>query len=292
MVLRGIDAALRWGLRLLPPRPWAEAVSLWWGYQFRPGPAIVPLRCGAKIRVTSVDHLQLLIYYLGVFEPSSVSVLRNCLRPGTTVIDIGANIGFYTLECAVAVGPTGRVVSIEAAPEHARAVRDNLQLNVIGNVTVLEVALGESAREAVLTRPDGANLGMFTLGAVSGRQEYRVQVRTLDEMLEKEGVTHVDFIKIDIEGSELGALRGASRLIERSRPTILIELNDAALRSCGSSPHAVKRLLQSAGYRGWVITSRGLEPLADIDASHHCDECLFIHRDNRSLMQKLGAPGI
>jgi FkbM family methyltransferase len=248
---------------------------------------VVLLRSGAKIHVDRADHLQLLIYYLGVFEPHAVAILRRSVRPGATVVDVGANIGVYSIESALAVGPKGRVVSIEAAPGHVQKLRENVDLNRMTNVVVVETALGAAPGEGRLSLPDGDNLGMFTLGSVSGSQSHIVAVRTLDDVLGELGVDRVDFVKIDIEGSEYRALCGAKTTVTRDRPTILIELNEVALRRCSSSSAEVKKLLDSFGYRGWVVGCRSLEPINDLSVEHHCDECLFVHRSNTALMRDL-----
>src|SRR5262245_26663075 len=85
LAYRIVDAVLRRSLRMLPLQAWVESIALWWGYRFRPEPAVVLLRSGAKIHVDRVDHLQLLIYYLGVFEPHAVAILRRSVMPGATV---------------------------------------------------------------------------------------------------------------------------------------------------------------------------------------------------------------
>jgi FkbM family methyltransferase len=288
LIHRAVDSLLRRVMRVLPAGPVSEQVALWWGYRFRPGPSVARLRSGLRIHVESVDHLQLLIYYLGVFEPRSVSVLRQIVKLGATVVDVGANIGLFTLESALAAGANGRVIAIEASRSHVGALRENLRLNTIGNVTTVEVAVADAPGEAILVRPDGGNLGMFTLGAVRGDDAHQVAVRRLDQILEEQGAGRVNVIKMDIEGSEYRALCGAARVLAEDRPAILIELNEIALRWCGSSCSAVKNLLHDAGYRGWVIGRTKFQPIIEGEGDHDCDECLFIHREDDSMMNELG----
>lgn len=291
LVYRAIDAALRHGLRLLPPSDFAESVALWWGYRFRPPASVAKLRSGALIHVDSVDYLQLLIYYLGTFEPHCLRYVRRCAPTGGTVVDVGANIGVYSLEGSLAVGPSGRVIALEAAPPHVDALRRNLQLNAMGNVSVVEVAVGEVPGEATLGLRKGANLGMFTVAPGGGEEAYRVEVRRLDDVLQDLGVRDVDLIKMDIEGSEFRALRGASRTLAQCKPTLLVELNDDALERCGSSTGEVKRLLREAGYRGWLLTRGGSLPIPEAQPTHGCVECIYIHRDKVALIGKLRLPG-
>jgi FkbM family methyltransferase len=242
------------------------------------------------IYVDPTDYLQLLIYYLGTFEPHCMPYLRACAINGATVIDVGANIGVYTLESAAAVGPAGRVISIEPAPSNARALERNIKLNQMTNVVLIEAAAGDETGWATLSLPSRGNAGMLSLAPLCGEKSYTVEVRLIDDVLEEKGITSVDLIKIDIEGSEYRALRGTVKMLQRCRPVILIELNENALRSCGSSGYEVKELLRGLGYHGWVIGWKAPRPIRSSQLIHDCDECLFVHRDNRSLMQKLRLP--
>lgn len=290
-VYRLIDAVLRSCLRILPPSHLAERIALWWGYRFMPEPAEVRLRSGALISYSAADYLQLLIYYQGVFEPHCLPYLQLCAGQGDTVVDIGANIGFYTLESALAVGSGGRVISIEAAPPIFRSLEKNVQLNGFSQVRLIKTALSDAAGEAVLSLPRGDNLGMFTLGAVETTESYRVDLRTLDDVLDEAGIKSLALIKIDIEGSEYRALCGAARTIRRFKPAILIELNESALTRCGSSSSAVRQFLRDVGYTGWVIGRQGLHSLPAEASLHHCDECLFVHSDDRRRIEKLQMSG-
>jgi FkbM family methyltransferase len=290
LAYRGVDWLLRHGLRVLPVSLWSEKCALWWGYRFQPAPGVATLRSGARIQIAHADHLQLLIYYLGTFEPYCLPFLRGCAGKGGTVVDVGANIGFYTLEGAVAVGSQGRVISIEAAPSHLECLKHNIELNELNNVSVIGSAVGDATGHATLTLPRGDNLGMFTLGEVEGEETHLVEINTIDDLLEKQSIQSLDLVKMDIEGSEFRALRGAARTFQKFRPSLLIELNEVALHRCGSSTQAIKELLHEMGYRGWRIGRDSVQIMADDDVSNGCDECLYIHLANQSLMQKLGLP--
>jgi FkbM family methyltransferase len=287
-----IDAALRCGFRVLPIWPWTERAALWWGYRFRPAPSVAKLRSGPSIYISHTDYLQLLIYYFGTYEPYCLPYLRGCAKRGGTIIDVGANIGFYTLESALAVGPTGHVISIEAAPPHVEAIRKNILLNGMTNISLIEVAVADSVGEAMLSLPQGDNLGMFTLGAVTGDQSYRVTLRPMDDLLAEHASDSISLIKMDIEGAEYRALLGAAKTLAKHKPSLLIELNEGALRRCGSSTQAVKDLLTETGYRGWIIRRNGISPISGDKETHDCDECLFIHRQNEVLMHRLCLPQV
>lgn len=276
-VFSAVDASLRVLLPKLPQSA-AERTALWWGYRYKPAPAIAKLRSGALANITENDHLQLLLYYCGEFEPECLHLMKRYLRPGATVLDVGANIGLYTIEAAKAVGSSGKVISIEASADHARTIERNVKLNGFSNVSLVSTAVGEDDGTAILSLPAGGNYGMFTLGKVSGTASGEVQIRKIDDILKQQGVVAVDFIKMDIEGSELQALRGAIKTIGHSRPPILIELNERALKGCGSSSTEVKTLLTSLGYEGRIVGRNSLVPIPSDQNRHDCDECLFLWR--------------
>ena len=289
---RVIDCVLRSGLRVLPVWNWSERLALWWGFRFRPAPAVVKLRSGALMHFDTIDYLQLLIYYLGTFEPHCLPYFKSCAGRGATIIDVGANIGLHTLEGAMAVGPTGRVISIEAAPSNRQALKRNIELNHMKNVSVIAAAAGDSTGSATLSLASGGHQGMFTLGHTDGHGSYAVEVdvQRIDDVFFENEIASVDLIKMDIEGSEYRALRGALRTLQEFRPAILLELNENALRSCQTSSKNVKELLDDLGYRGWVIERMGIRPINSMQLFHNCDECLFVHRDSTSLVSKLRLP--
>jgi FkbM family methyltransferase len=270
---RVVDTALKHALRIAPLSSLSERIALWWGYRYQPSPSVIKLRSGAKMHTTHVDHLQLLLYYTGAFEEHCVRAMREKLRPGQTVLDVGANIGLFTVEAAKAVGITGKVISIEALPSHAATVREAANLNQFKNVEVAEFAVGQADGEAVLSLPANSNFGSYTLGAVTSSETVTVPVRKIDDIVSGRPI---DFIKMDIEGSELNALIGAEITIRNNKPPILIELNENALQVCGASSREVKTFLFDHGYRGRLLPS-GRE--VKIDQRHYCDECLFVQRD-------------
>jgi FkbM family methyltransferase len=265
MLKRAIDQVLRVVLRRLPVNRVTEHMALWWGYRFDPKPGFVRLRSGAVLQTTAVDHLQLLLTYLGTFEPHCLDVMRKYLKPGTTLLDVGANIGLFSIEGAAS---GAKVIAVEAAPQHWQAIKASAAANGF-EIDVAPYAAGEADGEAVLSLPNGGNHGMFTLGRVSSTQTITVPVCRIDDIV---GDMRIDFIKMDIEGSEYKALLGAETTIARSRPPILIELNERALKACGSSARQVKELLRQYGYEGWLISTG---EAITLDADHDCDECLF-----------------
>lgn len=285
---RAVDAMLRVVLRVLPTSSLSERIALEWGYRYRPLPRIVKLRSGARFHFDRVDFIPLLLYYTGVFEPGMLRYLRALLKPGDVVVDVGANVGFHTLECWNVVGPNGQVISIEASPDHVESIRRNLRTNDYPDDNVLNVAVGDSDGEASLGLPEGGNQGMFGINAGSGGA-FNIALRRIDDLLKGHQLSSLAVIKMDIEGSELSALRGASDILRRLHPAILIELNATALARCGASPSDVVRLLEDHCYQGWVIGRGHAQPII-AGMAHDCDECLFLPHHAVALRTRLNLP--
>ncbi|MFO0953537.1 MAG: FkbM family methyltransferase [Isosphaeraceae bacterium] len=173
-------------------------------------------------------------YTLGTSEPYVQDALARCLRPGMTVYDIGANVGFYAVIAAHLVGPSGRVVCFEPVPENATMIRRNLRANRFDHGTVCPQALGGSDGRARFLV--GAETVASKLAAVSGpgdeyEREIEVEVRRLDAVTAGGRIPPPDFIKLDAEGAEAEILAGAADTVNAARPLMLIELHgtDAAV---------------------------------------------------------------
>jgi FkbM family methyltransferase len=144
-------------------------------------------------------------------------------KPGDTFVDVGANIGNWTLEAARFVGPQGRVLAIEPVPHMAEALRKTARANRLGHVAVAEVALAETAGTRSFSVERG-NTGGSRLGTMSGDvQGITVRTAPLDAVVEEQGLQRLDVLKIDVEGFEAEVLAGAAQSLARFRPAIYME---------------------------------------------------------------------
>jgi FkbM family methyltransferase len=163
----------------------------------------------------------------GDLEPDVVDAILRHAAPGSTFFDVGANAGYMTLVGAKAVGPTGKVVAFEPMPNTARELAAQARLNGLANVTVVRAAVCD--REGDLTFVSGPSSDMAGMAEVgnTGGESVTVPGTTIDAAAERYGPPAM--IKIDIEGAELLALRGARKTLERHRPILLTELHTAEL---------------------------------------------------------------
>ena len=207
-------------------------------------------------------------------------VLQRFVSPGDVVLDIGANWGLITDRLAERVGPRGRVVAFEPNPVHAQALRAMAARHP--NVEVHRVALSDAAGSLQLhvpVSPDRAVLreravhAMATVAPPRHRPatEYRtarVEATRLDDVV---GDARVAFVKCDVEGHELAVLRGADRLLRRSRPTILMEVEQ---RHQETPIEAIFEFLADRGYTGYVLDDKRLRPLSEFDVRR--DQLAFL----------------
>jgi FkbM family methyltransferase len=137
------------------------------------------------------------------FDPIELELLEAMLRPGFVFFDIGANVGAYTLFVANRVGRSGTIVAVEPHPTSLERLRCNLALNGIDWVRIAPVALAERSGTLDLYLDD-RNLGSSSLvaGQAGSGRSIEVPCRTLESLVEEEGVTKIDAIKIDVEGVE------------------------------------------------------------------------------------------
>lgn len=196
----------------------------------------------------------------GRYEPQETALLQALVRTGATVVDVGANWGYFTLASAHLVGPSGRVVSVEADPHAVRTLRANVARNRLAHVLVVEAAAsdGEHAlavRRYGSDRHESANFGVELAAPAGGAAgTFEIRARSLDGILDEAGVGRVDVLKMDIEGAEARALAGlARRLRTGAIDWIVLEVHPAHLRRQGVSPESVVNDLRASGYDAWQI---------------------------------------
>lgn len=185
-----------------------------------------------------------------------VSVMFALTGPGSRVLDLGGFVGEFAL-AAAAHGC--EVVSVEANPEQARMLATSAELNRFDSLRVVHAAVGDRAG-TVSFEPRGP-YGQVVHGTPAGSDVDRVVQITVEDLVAALGWPSVDFLKIDIEGSESAALDGAARLLSApDAPTLLIENNTFVLRGLSPDPAALLRQVEAFGYTLYLILPSGIWP--------------------------------
>ncbi len=221
---------------------------------------LVELEPALFIRPLGLSIVEVEIIRRGMFEPETVHAFAALLAPGMTVLDVGANVGQFTLVAARRVGPSGRVHAFEPTPELAAHILRNLDLNGLENVAVNAIAVSDEAGRATLhlVQPDDPGENSI-VDPSPGARTLEVPTVTLDGYIAEHEVGRVDVIKIDIEGAEIPALRGAPGLLSGDEsPVLVLEFHPKTLAFSGHTPDDLLGLLNSHGYAFYPIAAYGL----------------------------------
>src|SRR5882724_8450318 len=222
-----------------------------------PIPLRLPFGAWWLAEKSAMDHE--LMY--GDFEPMEMGFVQRLVRPGMTVLDVGAHHGLYTLLLSKQVGVNGRVIAFEPSPRECRRLEKHLRFNRYSNVHVERSAAGSEAGEADLYLVDGFQDWCNSLrppALPDPTSTVRVRVRRIDDVLAEQSISNVDFIKLDVEGGELAALNGATRLLHGvSRPAILAEVQDVRTLPWGYPARETLQFLIRIDYRWFAIAAKG-----------------------------------
>lgn len=206
-------------------------------------------------------------YWLGTHEPQMQAALRAHVREGMTVYDCGANVGYFSVMLARLVGDEGRVYAFEPSPASLESLRAARELNGLENLRVVPEGVwhrratlgflrGGAGRSLVSDHVAGV-FGESVGGAEDSPESFvEIAVNSLDDFVYEEGNPPPDFIKLDVEGAEGHALRGARRLLSERRPGLLLEIH-------GEPGREVWSLLKELDYTATNIATGEVPRTAD-----------------------------
>ena len=217
---------------------------------------------GFPFLLDPIDSLELSIFRS--YEPFETSLLSAEIRPGMTIVDVGANIGYYTLLFSKLTGESGRVYAFEPEPQNFALLQENLKRNERTNVIALNRAVSDQSGPSFLYL-SSENLGDHqAYSSDDGRRKVPITMTRLDDSLQGP----VDLIKMDVQGFEEHALAGMGAVIAGSpRLTIFTEFWPEGLRRAGSDGVDFLRRLRSFGLEIFFINeyANRLEPANDAE---------------------------
>jgi FkbM family methyltransferase len=212
----------------------------------------VPLPSGRRLHVRLRDNLARQILIDETFERETRLRMRNCVKAGMVVLDIGANFGYYTVQLADWVGPSGRVIAFEPNPVMIRELEQNVRLNNLQNTVVEPFALADQNGQVAFQCPP---LGMEGHGSFRSNTTFiptttiKVPTRRLDDVLQELGLSAVDFIKMDVEGAERNVFQGATKMLSSAhKPSMIFECSERLCRPFGHCVLDVLREVADFGY--------------------------------------------
>lgn len=215
---------------------------------------------GLRIWVSLRDHIESMVYFHEMQEGDRglVRLLMRLWKPGDVFVDIGANIGVFSLMAAKRLGDDGMVHAFEPVSQSFERLKANLALNPHLRIVAHRVGLSDHGGTATIYVPLHNNLGMASLHPFDDPAKTEsIALSTLDEQVAVLGLARIDIVKIDVEGHELSVLKGGRQSLERFRPVVASELAVNHLRRAGVSPEAVVAFMSELGYRWLGIDDHG-----------------------------------
>lgn len=212
---------------------------------------------GSKMYIDDKDSLEL--RKNGIYENTETNIIRSILNYSDVVLDLGANIGYFTL---IMAKQCKYVFSFEPDPINYNILSKNIELNKVENVELYQYAIGENIGKIDLHLCE-FNTGMHRIY----KSQYckggiiKVNMTTIDKLISDGIITdNIKFIKMDLEGSEFGALRGMKNLLEERKPTVLMEFHPLGIEEYKANPEEQYNFMKNFGYK---ITLT-LDPLIEI----------------------------
>jgi FkbM family methyltransferase len=251
--LRSLKWRLQWlsGTRVFEHAPVSSTLKFlrWTALELFDRDAEFSTPEGVHLRSMAKNFSSLSVYLTGQRDPELQAFIAGRLKPGQVFVDVGANIGVYSVFASRLVGPTGRILAIEANPGTHSYLADNVEKNGLTNVTTLNCAVGDADGELRISA-DRRNAGA-THVATGDEDGATVPVRRLDDLLREQDIDRVHYMKIDVEGYELPVLRGAIDVLRRN-PDLVVQMELIAAHA-GRYGHSIRAIVE-------FMTDAGLSP--------------------------------
>ena len=182
-----------------------------------------------------------------IYGESDTKIVKKLIKNGDVVLDIGANIGYYTLIFAKLVGNSGKVFAFEPEPENFKILQKNIKINEYANVFLEQKAVSNNNEKLTLYISDKA--GRHSIYKLKKYvKSIDIESVTIDNYLKKNNIEKINFVKIDVEGAELNVLQGIQNLLDKNI-ILLIEFSPLYLISCGLEPFDLINFLEKNNFK-------------------------------------------
>ncbi|MDR1361960.1 MAG: FkbM family methyltransferase, partial [Holosporaceae bacterium] len=251
--------------KLVPVRGWdrysgdsagtASQWLRWWRYLRLGKPVLMSWVNGMTLKIFPKNEVGRALFVSGIYDPNNLVIVDALLKKDDVFIDVGANMGYFSLLISQTLNENGHIYALEPSKRDFDRLAENIELNDLGDtISHYRYAVTDAKGSAELQIATEERNALNTLGSdfsVSGLEKIcteTVPTISLDEFVAEEGISKVNVIKLDVEGSELKALMGARKTIQKHKPTIMLGLNVAALKACGADIQKIESLLQELDY--------------------------------------------
>ncbi|MDR2724084.1 MAG: FkbM family methyltransferase [Holosporaceae bacterium] len=243
----------------------------WWKYLRIKKPIIMRWVNNLILRIHPNNEIFRALFVRGIYDPNLVVMVNAFLPRGGILLDVGANMGYISLWASKVVGAEGCIYAIEPSSRDYTRLVDNININGLNKIIFsYQLALSEKSGQRRLLIAAEERSALNTVGSeiVSKGVEIIgdevVNTLTLDEFIEKEKIQRMDVLKLDIEGSEVKALRGAKDTLKKHHPAIILGFNRNALKSCDTDYLELQKILDESGYCVYEIVERPVFALVKV----------------------------
>ena len=234
----------------------AGALLRFWQQRMLKRSVIARIDDAYLMHVDAQSFIERDLLLFGAFERELHDFIASTLREGAVFMDVGANVGCYSMQAATLVGPTGRIISFEPSPPVFERLRQNVDLNAFSNISLCACALGGASARRLLYVESG-NQGYSNAIASLHPSDWHgsrdnareIQVTTMDEWFQESGLPRLDLVKIDVEGAEFEVLEGARQTLTTHQPTIAMEVCEHTYTAAGRHPAMLTGFFDALKYR-------------------------------------------
>ncbi|MFC7221457.1 FkbM family methyltransferase [Streptomyces polyrhachis] len=223
----------------------------------RPRQRVAETRFGARFELDTQDLIQRYLYLFGVWEPHMAHWLKSRLRPGDVLVDVGANIGEFSILGSQLVGSREQVVAIEASPTFHRRLLQNAALNDCVNIRAVNVAVSEQRQKLTFVLASSQNMGANSIVPYEGSVEstFEIEALPLAEILKPDEVAKARVIKIDVEGAEGSVIRGLVTLLDvlPQDVEIAVEVTPERMVKLGDSVEELTAIMERHGFHPYRL---------------------------------------
>lgn len=252
--------------------------------RFQRQPWVIDTVFGRRLKMLPDSTICSCTYYAGLFEWDEMNFLLRALRPDDGFVDIGANVGIYTLLASARVR-SDNIWAAEANPLNLAVLNEQLAINQITGVKILPYALA-AARGRVSFKAARRETGTITEDP--GEEDFAVEARTLDELISPGDLSAKTFAKMDVEGCEVDVLLGAKRLLSsRAIAVWVFELSEANLRSRGHTVNALLNIFRTHGYKFYAWSEKTQRLGEIVPSADALDNVIACHKSVDWLVARL-----
>lgn len=226
------------------------------------------------------EHIQQQLFWYGNYESEVGELLKKIISPGDVFLDVGANIGYFSLMVAKNE-PSSTVFAFEPASHLFEKLENHIRDNYLKNIFAIHAAAGENDETGILFLADVENEGMSSLKEpenYSGKKE-EIKIISLDNWMNRSALENISLIKMDVEGSELAALKGMKNIIDEFHPLIISEINPQTLSLFGLKSEDIYKFIYGLGYEIYLIEKSGNLKRYVKPEPEKAGNVLFIHPD-------------